>query len=308
MRERWTRGTPSLSFTDAELSALLAPVGVMTSQEPATGGLANTNLRVVVDGAPLHVRFWVRDPAAAAKELALHALVADRVPVPRLLYAAPDNPISGHPFAVMTWVDAPRLETTPPDAAVARAVGATLASIHAFTFARHGFLDGTLRVVTPVSVGGAGLLGFLREVFVDGPGGARLGPELTSRVLACAEREGPLLDEWTGPPCLTHSDYNGSNILVRDGAVAAVLDWEFAFAGSPFVDLGNLLRPPRGDDATFVAAVADGYRAAGGVLPAAWRRMSELMDLLAWADFLSRPDPDAALVADARTMVARTTA
>lgn len=92
-----------------------------------------------------------------------------------------------------------------------------------------------------------------------------------------------------------------TNLRVRSDAVAAVLDWEFAFSGSPFVDLGNVLRPPRGDDEAFVAAVAEGY----GPLPPEWRRMSRLVDLMAWADFLSRPNPGPALVADARMMIER---
>jgi hypothetical protein len=57
--------------------------------------------------------------------------------------------------------------------------------------------------------------------------------------------------------------------------IAAVVDWEFAFSsGSPFIDLGNLLRPPLGDLPGFEEAVADGYRAAGRVLPDDWRRRS----------------------------------
>ena len=45
-----------------------------------------------------------------------------------------------------------------------------------------------------------------------------------------------------------HSDFNPKNILVdpASGAVTAVLDWEYAHAGSPYADLGNLLRFERG--------------------------------------------------------------
>jgi aminoglycoside phosphotransferase (APT) family kinase protein len=90
--------------------------------------------------------------------------------------------------------------------------------------------------------------------------------------------------------------------------VAAVLDWEFAFSGSPFFDLGNLLRPPLGDMPGFEQAVHDGYVDAGGVLPTRWRQMSLLQDLLAWADFLNRPNTNAALIRDGRTIIMRTMA
>jgi aminoglycoside phosphotransferase (APT) family kinase protein len=90
--------------------------------------------------------------------------------------------------------------------------------------------------------------------------------------------------------------------------VTAMLDWEFAFSGSPFFDLGNLLRPPLGTLPGFATAVSDGYGGAGGRLSAQWHAMSQLADLLAWADFLNRPTINAALIADARQVIARTMA
>lgn len=300
MRDDWARGEPALELTHEQVAALLGDrhvVGVV----PTSGGLANTNLRVDTTTGPVLLRVWTRDPTQAAKEVALLRLVACRVPVPRILHAALDDSITGHPVAVMEWIDAPRLDQVDPLPALARDLGRTLAAIHSFTFPRTGFLDATLAVAEPVNVDGAGVVGFLHAILVDGPGAKHLDATLVDAVLRCAERDGHLLDAWDGPPCLTHSDFNGSNVLVRDDVVAAVLDWEFAFSGSPFVDLGNLLRPPRGDDDAFVAALAEGY----GALPKDWRRMSQLADLMAWADFLSRPNPGPALVADARMMLER---
>lgn len=297
MRERWGRRQPTLDVSTEDV-AVLVPERTVVSIAPAAGGLANTNLRVDTTTGPILLRLWTRDPRQAAKEVALLALVADRVPVPRVLHTAPDNPITGHPIAVMEWIDAPRLEETDTSPALARDLGRTLAAIHSFTFPRTGFLDARLDVVEPVPIDGAGVLAFLRATLVDGP---HLDAALVNAVLRTAERDGALLDAWTGPPSLTHSDFNGSNVLVRGDAVAAVLDWEFAFSGVPFVDFGNLLRPPRGDDDAVAAAVAEGY----GALPRAWRRMSQLADLMAWAEFLSRPNPGPALVADARIMFQR---
>ena len=43
---------------------------------------------------------------------------------------------------------------------------------------------------------------------------------------------------------LVHSDFNAKNLLVdlETSQVCGVLDWEFAHAGSPYADLGNLTR------------------------------------------------------------------
>ncbi|MGK9166992.1 phosphotransferase [Inquilinus limosus] len=284
-----------------------------------SGGLVNTNLRLDLDCHPPAVlRLFQRDPAQAMRERAIHALAAERgLPAPRLLGSGED-PATGLPFALLEWIDGRRLDETArglDDAVLqplARSVGAALAAIHAVRFDCTGFLDGSLAVAEPVDVGAAGLIGFLRHVLVDGPGGDRLGRDLADRLVVFAEREAGLLDRWTGPPCLTHSDFGGTNILVRpeaDGwAVAAVLDWEFAFAGSPFFDFGNLLRPPLGTRPGFAEAVAAGYRAAGGALPAEWHRMAALADLFAWAEFLIRPNVSDAVIATARQRITDTMA
>ncbi len=85
--------------------------------------------------------------------------------------------------------------------------------------------------------------------------------------------------------------------------VAAVLDWEFALSATPAFDFANLLRPPLGMRAGFAAALARGYRRAGGVLPADWQRIAQVADLFAWADLLGRRPFDAALAADARRVI-----
>jgi aminoglycoside phosphotransferase (APT) family kinase protein len=58
---------------------------------------------------------------------------------------------------------------------------------------------------------------------------------------------------------LVHSDFNPKNILVEPstGEVTGLLDWEYAHAGSPFTDLGNLLRFDRRPD--FADAVLSTY-------------------------------------------------
>lgn len=322
MRESWSRPYPAVVLSPEAATALARSLpGRSTVLRVAelSGGLANTNLRLDLDGhPPVVLRLFQRDPAQAAKEQAIHALASERgLPAPRLLGSGED-PATELPFALLEWIDGQRLDEVArglDDAALvplARSVGAALATIHAVTFDRSGFLDGSLAVAEPADVGAAGLIDFLRQVLVDGPGGDRLGYDLADRLVAFAEREAGLLDQWTGPPCLTHSDFGGTNILVRpevDGwAVAAVLDWEFAFSGSPFFDLGNLLRPPLGSRPGFADSVAAGYRAAGGNLPAEWRRMAALADLFAWAEFLIRPAVSGAVIATARQRITDTMA
>jgi aminoglycoside phosphotransferase (APT) family kinase protein len=46
------------------------------------------------------------------------------------------------------------------------------------------------------------------------------------------------------PPALVHGDYRIGNLVIRDSAITAVLDWELATVGDPVSDLGTICAPP----------------------------------------------------------------
>ena len=322
MREGWQRGEAALALDQDQVERLIReafPAARLRSFAPALGGMANTNTKVLLAGPPHAVllRLYQRDPAQAAKEAALNTLVLRHgVPTARFLHAAPANEVTGGPYAILEWVEGPRLETALPGITeaelevLAQDIGQVLAHIHGISFDQPGFLDAELQIAEPVDLGVDGLRAFLRHSFVDGIGGERLGGALTAELMSFVDRDGARLGAWLGRPCLTHSDFNGSNILIRRAgtawAVAAVLDWEFAFSGSPAIDFGNLLRPPLGERRSFVAALAAAYEAAGGRLPPDWQAIARIADLYAWADFLARPAASPALIADARRMIRQT--
>jgi aminoglycoside phosphotransferase (APT) family kinase protein len=319
MREKWQRGEGELSLDAAEVGRLVReaiPSASVTAFRPASGGLSNTNIEVELAHAPHRVllRLYQRDIGAAPREAALSALVRQQaVPTARFLHIGDRN---GRPYAVLEWIEGSRLETVAPRLAdedlvsLGRSIGRLLVSIHKVAFERAGFLDAALEIAEPIDLSLEGLRGFLHRCLVEGVGGERLGSTLTAALLTHVEREGRRLDAWLGRPCLTHADFNGSNILVRRVGpaweVAAVLDWEFAFSGSPAFDFGNLLRPPLGARREFTAALAAAYLDAGGWLPPDWRAIARLADLYAWADFLSRPTASPALIEDARRMIRET--
>jgi aminoglycoside phosphotransferase (APT) family kinase protein len=330
MRAGWGRPDNLVELEASVLTALIQPAfphQVVVRSTPTAGGLANSNFRLDLSAhpEPVLLRLYTRATAAfeseppVEKEAALHRLLAPLLPVPGVFYATTDNPITGHPYMLRAWVEGERLEVVahrldPIElAALARDVGGVLAGIHRVTFSQQGFLNGSLEVKPfPPSLGvGGGLVEFLSSL-LGKRGEERLGPDLFASLMAFAERTSDYAASWSGPPCLVHSDFGGSNILVGPGEhgprVVAVVDWEFAFSGSPFIDFGNLLRPPLGELEGFGDSVARGYRAAGGVLPDDWRRRSLHSDLGAWSDFLSRPKIRPGLLADARRVIARTLA
>jgi aminoglycoside phosphotransferase (APT) family kinase protein len=89
-------------------------------------------------------------------------------------------------------------------------------------------------------------------------------------------------------------------------AVSGVLDWEFAFAGSPLLDVGLFLRSERVWHPTYREGFEAGYREAGGQLPADWRELALLLDLLSLCSLLDNLGGLTNVVHDVRTLVAET--
>ena len=83
---------------------------------------------------------------------------------------------------------------------------------------------------------------------------------------------------------LVHSDLNPKNVLLDPGTleVTGLLDWEFAHAGHPFTDLGNLLRFDRRKD--YADAVLASYADRHG------GRARDLVDLARAADLWALVD------------------
>jgi len=321
MRERWQRATPEVTLGLADITRLLRPVfpgAAAVASRRIGGGLANTNIKVLVKGraSPVMLRLHQRDVSEGAKEAALLGRLSERVPMPDLLYFSLDNPVTGHPYAVIDWVDGERLDILARRghgiAALGHAVGEALARVHAITFDKYGFFGPDLTLPAAIDLDRGGLLAYIQRALIDGPGRERLGPELVAALIRLVERHGDCLSAWPGP-CLAHGDFNGSNVLLRRSRdqrweVSAIVDWEFALSGTPGFDFAQLLRPPLGLQPSLAEGVAQSYRAAGRTLPDDWRDVARMTDLFAWIDMVSRPEAGGSLIEDACSVIRATIA
>lgn len=331
MKENWPRQAPAVELDARGVGQLVLPLfpgDKLRRFAQVGGGLTNTNYKVQLaeHKTPLLLRLYQRGVEPARKERAVGDLIADRVPMLRFFHLGETNPVTGHPYAVLEWIEAPDLQQGLADMsqgrllALAPRIGRTLAAIHAFGFEKFGFFTQgedhddwgadrskiALEVGAPIDFDRAGLLVYLDRSLRHGPGGARLGPELTQGLLAYAETHGGSLEDWLQRPSLVHGDFNAANILIRPDAgdaIAAIIDWEYALSASPAIDFGNLLRPPFDANAPFAEALAQGYVAAGGFLPRDWRRIAQLADVFSFTDILSRPETADVVVADARRVI-----
>jgi aminoglycoside phosphotransferase (APT) family kinase protein len=317
MRQGWERDRAEIALDRAAVAKLLAPVfpgAAVARFERVSGGLVNTNFKVVLGAraAPLLLRIYQRDATQGLKEAALIRDLGPCVPVPELFHAAENNPVTGHAYSILSWVEGRPLDALALAGedlrSAGRALGPALAGVHAVKFDRFGFLGADLKLVHPIDLDREGLLSYLEHAFAVGPGAARFGPELTASLRRFIDREGDRIAPWPGAPCLVHGDCNGSNLLFRQGTngaweLAAILDWEFAFSGTPGFDFAHLLRPPLARHADFAEAAASSYRDAGGALPPDWRSLARITDLFAWIDIASRPDAGANVIEDAQKSI-----
>jgi len=275
------RRAPEILLTKAQIEELLGcPVDRV---ERVPGGLVNTIYRVETRGETLTLRLFSRGQAACAIERALLTRLAGSIPVPELLRAGPS-------FVVTRWVEGMTLNefrrASAPDALLALAghLGALAARVASFDAS--GLENG--RTDSAAFIAGA-----CRQL-ERGPARERLGSGLADSLVALyAGFEIPAAET------LAHGDFGGRNILISpEGRIAAVIDWEDAFAGSPLWDVGSLFRYAGRFREPFRAHFEVGYREAGGILGENWWTAARLLDAARQIETIDSPAAQPEVVAE----------
>ena len=255
--------------------------------QPLEGGFSGETFLAEAAGERTVVRLYVergarRGPAAVEIDAAVLRLVRGLVPVPEVLEIRRPDPAAGTPALLVTsYRPGERLDLLLPTmsaeqrAVVGRNLGAVTARLACMPMRRGGFFtDGELGIVPWVEA--ADLVAYVELL----RGTSALGEWPVAEydaLLEVAKAAQTLLDR-VDRACLVHSDLNPKNVLVdpATGEVTGLLDWEFAHAGAPVSDLGNLLRFHR--DGVFAEAVLAAHTA--GVPDAG----EDLLDLARAAD------------------------
>lgn len=269
----------------------LTPLEGGWSGETFVSGVGDQRVVIRIYAAP-----GDRGEHAQHIDAALLRLVSGLIPVPRVLEAR--RPVDDAPGLLVTSFEpgergdllvARLIETDDLDglARVGRSLGGVLADLGGMPHLEAGtFVDDTLRVAPfPAASDLADWVDLHEAPLVERGWGT---DDLTS-LRALADRAQDLLD--TVPRrCLVHGDFNPKNLLIDPEtlAVGAVLDWEFAHAGHPFTDLGNLLRFDQHPAFVDGVLTAYGSRRGDGLGHADLAALGRAADLLALVDLAAR--------------------
>lgn len=224
--------------------------------QPLAGGMSGETWLTEYAGERAVLRIYGgrsrrRGPGASEVDAAVLAWLAGLLPVPRVLEVRRGEPDADLPAVLVTsylpGVLLADLKPTLDDvgqARVGQALGTLLGRIAHVALPRAGLFHDPDLGIDPMP-------GVLRDLtlWTERAVPALIGwdeAELVGLRSLAAEAQA-LLDEAALRTCLVHSDLNPKNVLVDPATlrVTGLLDWEFAHAGSPYTDLGNLLRLDR---------------------------------------------------------------
>jgi aminoglycoside phosphotransferase (APT) family kinase protein len=299
------------------------------TMRPLSGGYSGETFLVGEDADRVVLRIYRRDPRRAVVDASLLRLVDGIVPVPGVVEvrdAHGDDPA----VLVTEHVDGlplDRLLADPPDDLdrdrLGAEIGSVLARLSGIPFLRAGAFQGA-----DLDVSDVGWPTDLREFAQSYRDTGRLAgwPERDwDALVELIDQAGDVLEAGERRTVLAHSDFNPKNLLVGGDplTVLAVVDWEFAHAGSPYADLGNFTRferdprlvdplvetyvrlgPGRPSDPVLFGRAVDLWAlielAGGGTLNPVRELAAELLvaqaragDLLAWPFPASRAAPQA---------------
>jgi len=283
------------------LVAAAFPNRKVARTEPLTGGLINTNLKIYFesDFNPVVLRLYRDGAAACDKEVAIHNLIHRHVPAPEILHAESKEPA----FAFVEYVEGltfQQLKRTNNLKAIQQAsasIGKTLAAIGRFRFPAPGRLlasEASLVVGNKFIEGPDPIPRILDRFLASNTFQRRAGSKLVDQLHDFVWSYAPILPSLQTDCSLVHNDFGNRNILVSEvngvWAVAAILDWELAFSGSPLLDVGNFLRYELDAAPLREPYFSRAFVEHGGHLPDNWKPVVKLIDLTGLVECLTHDE------------------
>ena len=283
--------------TIEKMVALAFPDEKLSSHEMISGGCANINSKITINGSetPYILRVYLRDKDAAYREQNLALLLKKILPIPEIYFI---GNLDHHQFAITEFRTGISLRDYLLDSNPSQMeqlmteVGKILATIQNIHFASSGFFGKDLYLQEPITQ--TSYINYAKTCLDHSTVAETLGQDVISKIKTVLRKYASLLPNETDNH-LVHGDFDPANLLIAQlngrWQISGVLDWEFAFSGSFLQDMANMLRYAHQMPLTYEAAFLSGLQKGNVTLPENWRLRTHLLNLLALLDCLTRARP-----------------
>ncbi len=265
--------------------------------EVVSSGLANINVFFRITGIndSFLLRIYNRDNASLNLEMLLSQKFGHLIPMPEFLHVQNENSPESS-FVIQKWFDGVpfyKILETPVNTNLtmtAKNIAFILNTITSQKFHKAGFFKNNLEI-NPYDNENNNhpFISYIEDCLFDGYAGKNLGDELRNELWTYVKENRDYFPKQE-PACLVHGDFNFDNILVDydSGKVIAILDWEFAFAGSHLFDIGTFLRfeLPVEVKKEFIKAFE---RYSGTFLPNNYEKMIKIQDISNLVGLINHP-------------------
>lgn len=240
------------------------------------GGKSNSNYLVELNsGEKVVVRIGSRN--TQHKEAWVMNRLKNVLPVPKVFYV-------NNGILVLSFLPGRPLSEAPE--AVYEAAK-TIAKLSKLSFQVAGDIGSDGRV-EPWPFAGA--RGFVGNIIEKTEVLKWIGSGRANRLQNVLRKESERYSELDSESKFVHGDFNPGNILVSNGGISGILDWEFALSNSPYMDIANLMR---NIDEKYHAEIENGLVAGGFDLHGDWKDRAALSDIGSHLEFLTTNRSDA---------------
>jgi len=294
LKTQWERRHQHVELSRSEIEALVSPFINEKIHQISflSDGCINTNYKISFERhAPVVLRVYTRDKSKLIRERNLHQLVANKLPVPKFLFSETESQSFDYPYAITEFIEGELFRNvilSGNKEAISEcsfSAGELINNLRQITFDYGGFFQDDLSVL-PFNEDEKFLI-FAFNCIESLSCESALGQRFTDELRNFVESNQEYFPKATEAN-LTHADFDPANMLVanKNGQwkITALLDWEFAFAGTYFLDMGMMLRYSHHLPEIYEQAFIAGVESKGFKLPKCWKKTAKLMDLI---NFLS---------------------
>lgn len=295
-KQDWEKTKQPIALNKATIRAMIKmafPTDQLNSYKMIDGGCANLNIKINLAGnnQSFILRIYLRDKQAVYREKNLGTLLNQCVPIPQVYFI---DSCENYRFAITEFIPGITLRdlllsNKPHDVSdLMFDAGQLLSNIQSHHFTAAGFFDNELNISELTSKDN--YIDFAHQCLKHATVIQCLTISVTENIKGIIEKLNAFLPD-DAENHLVHGDFDPANILVNkidnQWKISGILDWEFAFSGSPLFDVANMLRYAHQMPAVFETSFIQGV-STGFTPPQHWKITTLLLNIISLLDCLTR--------------------